>query len=43
MNNPVSVAAGDWIELSSLSIDHNQFRPAEITVDFTHIFAIIQP
>ena len=32
----------DWIELSHLSINHNQFGSDQIMVDFTHIFAIIQ-
>ena len=50
LNNPVSVAPRyywyvadrDWIELPRLSVDRSQFGRAGITVDFTHIFAIIQ-
>ena len=49
LNNPVSVlpvtdmslSDRDWIKLPRFSIDRNQFGHTKITVNFTHISAII--
>ena len=49
LNNPISVATRywyvadrHWIELPHLFVDRNQFGRAEIMVDFTYIFELVQ-